>query len=151
MEEEKQNSSEDIFLQFIKKKGLRSTPERQIILRAVLSMNSHFNADELYYSLKRKGESISRATVYRTLPLFQQSGLIRETIRSEGKTSYENALGYEHHDHMVCIRCGKLIEFKVDEIERLQDELCRRYNFSPVDHCLGIRGYCATCQKQKQD
>ena len=109
----------------------------------------HFDADELHDLLKSKGETLSAATIYRTLPLFVQSGIIKETLRARGRARYEHVWGHEHHDHLECVSCGRIIEFKDDELERLQDKVCRTHGFRAVEHRLGIRGYCAACRAKR--
>jgi Fur family ferric uptake transcriptional regulator len=89
---------------------------------------------------------LSSATIYRTLPLFVRSGIIRETLRGKRRSRYEHVWEQEHHDHFECLSCGAIIEFKDDALERLQDRICRRHGFRAVEHRLGIRGYCAACK-----
>ncbi|MCD6413544.1 MAG: transcriptional repressor [Elusimicrobia bacterium] len=137
-----------IFKEFLKGRGLKFTPERKAVLREVFSLHRHFDAETLYQELYRKKVRISRASVYRTLPLLVKSGLIAETLRCQGKTSYEHIYGHGHHDHMLCIGCGKVIEFRSEKIEKLQNEICRRHGFKPVEHRLGIKGYCRECQRK---
>ena len=118
----------DHFRGFLKKNGLAFTSARAAILKGIVASRGHFDADALHEQLKRVGESLSCATVYRTLPLFVQSGIIKETLRSKGRARYEPAWGLE--------------------LERLQDKVCQRHSFRPVEHRLGIRGYCSECGKK---
>lgn len=136
------------FKGYLAHKGLKLTPEREIILKEIFSYHKHFNTEALYEKLRQKGETISLATIYRTLPLLIESDLIRETLRCQGKVSYEHTFGHEHHDHIVCIKCGKVIEFQNSSIKKMRDTLCRKYNFKPVEHRLGIKGYCDKCKKK---
>jgi Fur family ferric uptake transcriptional regulator len=145
------NKAEKKFREHLKREGLKSTPERMVILREVLSAKKHFNADELYESIHRYNEKVSRATVYRTIPLLVECGIIIETLRCQGRVSYERIFGSEHHDHMVCLGCGKIIEFKDDRLEELQTQICERYEFKQVEHRLGIRGYCKECVVKRLD
>jgi Fur family ferric uptake transcriptional regulator len=138
----------DHFRSFLRENGLTLTSARSAIFQGITAFRGHFDADELLDALKRRGESLSAATVYRTLPLFVRSGIIRETLRLRGRSRYEHAWGKEHHDHLQCISCGAVIEFKDDALEKLQDRVCRRHGFRPVEHRLGIRGYCASCDKE---
>ncbi len=130
-------------------KGLRFTPERRVILKEVFSSHKHFDTETLYEKLRQKGENISRATIYRTLPLLIDSGLVKETLHSKDKINYEHIFGHEHHDHMICMKCGRVIEFKDDRIEKLQDALCKKYSFQSREHRLGIKGYCRQCKNRK--
>jgi Fur family transcriptional regulator, ferric uptake regulator len=137
------------FYSFIKGKGFKYTPERNAIIEAISSFAGHFDAEDLCDRLRESDERVSRATVYRSLPLLVQSGIIKETVHSLEKTSYEVVLGKEHHDHLVCIRCGKYIEFRNDEIERLQNKVCSQYGFEPSDHLMSVRGFCEQCRRKK--
>jgi Fur family ferric uptake transcriptional regulator len=136
--------------EYFTKHGLKFTAERRTVLQGIKSLEGHFDADELYELLRRRGEGVSRATVYRTLPLLTKMGVIKETLRGGLKARYEHALGHAHHDHLECISCGKIVEFKVDGIEMLQEKLCRENGFLPVDHELSIRGYCSSCARKRK-
>jgi Fur family transcriptional regulator, ferric uptake regulator len=138
------------FRGYLSERGLPFTATRAAILRGILATREHFDAEALRERLKRRGETLSTATIYRTLPLFVESGIIAETLRERGRARYEPAWGREHHDHLECLRCGRIIEFKDDALERLQESVCRRHRFQPVDHHLGIRGYCAECGKKRR-
>ena len=140
------NIEQSEFRNFLKKRQLKFTSERQVVLKGTFSLHRHFDVDELYDKLRKDGENISRATIYRTLPLLVQCGLITQTFRCEDKVSYEHIFGHQHHDHMLCIKCGKVIEFKNEKIEKLQKEVCKRYGFKAVEHRLGIKGYCKKCR-----
>jgi Fur family ferric uptake transcriptional regulator len=89
---------------------------------------------------------VSRATIYRTLPLLDRCGLIQEVFRVGGRTQYE--VKSEHHDHMLCIRCGRVIEFAEQDIEELQRAVCTRHGFKAVEHRMSIRGICRQCQRR---
>ena len=140
---------EDKFRSYLKEKGLKFTPERETVLREIFSMHRHFDVDSLYLKVRRKDKRLSRATIYRTLPLLVESGLIVETFHCLGKGNYEHIFGHPHHDHMVCIKCNKVIEFRNEKIEKLQEEVCRKYGFKSIEHKLGIKGYCSKCSGGK--
>ncbi|MBN1797165.1 MAG: transcriptional repressor [Spirochaetales bacterium] len=137
-----------VFKNYLVSHGLKYTPERKIVFDAIISFSGHFDADTLYESIRRNKGKLSRATVYRALPHFIATGIVKESLRFEGRTHYEKSLGTEHHDHLVCLGCGKIIEFKDEKIEELQNKVCKKYSFKALDHKLGIRGYCKTCQKK---
>ncbi|MDI6840595.1 MAG: Fur family transcriptional regulator [bacterium] len=139
-------TEEDIFRKYLKQKELKFTPERRAILDEVFSLHDHFDVETIFTRLSQRAEHISRATIYRTLPLLVGSGLIKEVLRAQDRGYYEHTFGHKHHDHMVCLKCGKAIEFKDNRIEKLQDEVCKKYGFKPVEHRLGIRGYCKECR-----
>ena len=134
------------FSDYLRHKNLLCTPQRGIILREVLQCSHHFDADELYERMRKKGETVSRATVYRTLPHLEQCGLLREVFRCQGRAKYERTLG--HHDHMMCVRCGKVVEFRDDRIEKLQEEVCAGHHFEAIEHRMAVRGICRECQQQ---
>ena len=136
------------FEEFLKLKELKYTSERKLILKTIFSFHKHFDVEELFEKLRKQGNNVSRATIYRTIPLLIQSGLITETLHCQDKTSYENIFNKKHHDHLVCINCGKITEFYNEKIEKLQEEVCRQHNFVPVEHRLGIKGYCEDCYKK---
>jgi len=136
------------FEEFLKLKELKYTSERKSIVKAIFSFYKHFDVEELFEKLGKQGDNVSRATIYRTIPLLIQSGLITETLHCQDKASYENIFNKKHHDHLVCINCGKIIEFYNEKIEKLQEEVCEQHNFIPIEHRLGIKGYCEDCYKK---
>ena len=136
------------FSNFLKERGLKFTPERKIILEGVFSLHKHFDTEELYGKLRKQGKHLSRATIYRTLPLLVESDLIRETLRCQGRISYEHIFGHKHHDHMICIKCGRIVEFRSEGIEKFREAICKKYGFKAVEHRLGIKGYCKRCQSK---
>ncbi len=138
--------NKDKFTEFILGKGLKSTRKRNEILDAVLQTHGHFDSDELYIRLKQKGSKVSRASVYRTLPLLVESGFIEEVERVDKHAHYEKVSSDSHHDHMICIKCGKVIEFFSPTLEMLQDEICTKEKFYKVRHSLEIFGYCEQCK-----
>ena len=146
-------TEEEKFEEFLKLKELKYTSERKLILKVIFSFHKHFDVEELFEKLRKQGNNVSRATIYRTIPLLIQSGLITETLHCQDKTSYENIFNKKHHDHLVCINCGKITEFYNEKIEKLQEEVCREHNFVPIEHRLGIKGYCEDCYKglKKED
>jgi Fur family ferric uptake transcriptional regulator len=135
------------FGRYLAGRGLKQTPERRAIVTEVLEIDDHFDPEVLESRLRRKGRRVSRATIYRTLEHLINSGIVRKTsLDLEHKiTFYENTLVREHHEHMICIGCGDVIEFTSEEIERLQDEVCRKHRFKPVRHTHQIVGYCSKC------
>jgi Fur family ferric uptake transcriptional regulator len=136
------------FRSFLKENGLSYTSTREGILGGIAACRGHFDAEDLRDLLRRRGETLSTATIYRALPLFVESGIIKETIGPRGKARYERVWGHEHHDHLECLKCGRVIEFKDDALEMLQDKVCQRHGFAPVEHRLAIKGYCASCRKK---
>lgn len=140
-------SEEEKFKEYLITKKLKFTPERQAILFRVFANHKHFEADELLVDLRNNNLKISKATIYRTLSLLVESGLLREVISGERHAHYEHVYGHEHHDHLVCNNCGKIIEFVEHRIEKLQDEVCKSNKFKPESHRLQIQGLCEDCTK----
>ena len=104
-------NQEGIFRNYLSDKGLKFTPERRLVLEGVLSFSGHFDIDKIYDKLHHKAKEISLATIYRTIPHLINSGLIREVMRCQDHPQYEKVIGFPHHDHLVCIKCGKIFEF----------------------------------------
>ncbi|WP_456463823.1 Fur family transcriptional regulator [Persephonella sp.] len=134
------------FKQVIKSSGLKYTPQREKIFRVILSTKGHFEIEQLVHKIRSKNIDVSRATVYRTLDILKKLGYVNEVIKFKNKTIYEVALK-EHHDHLICRKCGKIIEFHSEEIEKLQNKICKTYQFKPEFHRLEIFGLCKSCQK----
>lgn len=138
-----------VFEEFLRQRGLRFTREREAIVDDVMGRKGHFDPEELYLSLRGKDRRVSRASVYRTLPLMLEAGIVEQVERSDKQTRYERTIGVAHHDHMLCVSCGKVIEFYSEGIERLQDEICRVHGFAGVSHSLEITGYCRRCARSR--
>jgi Fur family ferric uptake transcriptional regulator len=136
-----------VFHDFIAQQGLKSTRQREIILDAFLSSGRHISIEDLYLKLRAKHPSIGYATVYRTLKLFAESGIAREIHFGDGQTRYEPARQGEHHDHLVCTRCGTIEEFENEAIEKLQDEVASERGFLIEKHKLELYGLCPNCRK----
>ncbi len=138
------------FEEYLRKNNLRMTPERRAVLEVVLGREGHFDAEELLEFLRRKHKRVSRATLYRTLEHLRGAGLVKMHRFGRGQALFERIYGRQHHDHMVCDRCGKVIEFVNGEIERLQDEVCALHGFRSTNHVMQIFGICAECQEKKE-
>lgn len=135
----------DSFRTLLTRKGLKFTEERRQLLDEVLLLRAHFDADHLYAITKKKGLRVSRDTVYRTLPLLLECGIVQKSVGDGRRDYFERTGAKGHHDHMVCVSCGKIIEFKSDEIETIQDDLCRRQGFKLLFHDHRLFGHCAQC------
>lgn len=128
---------------------MKFTFERKSIFDEVEKLKDHFDADSLYERFKSQGLRISRDTVYRTIPLLLESGVIQKSV-GEGKREFFEPISQEgHHDHMVCIRCGKFIEFHSEEIEEMQERICKEYGFKLSFHDHRLFGICKGCQGRK--
>lgn len=133
------------FAKYLSRNRLKMTRERRAILAHVQSVRGHFDVDHLLARLRRSGHRVSRATLYRTLPRLVESGLIHKLDMAGGQARYELMVGRHHHDHMICLGCGTILEFESAEVERIQEEVCRRKKFVMTGHTHQIRGYCASC------
>jgi Fur family ferric uptake transcriptional regulator len=136
------------FQDFIQKYNLLWSTERKIIAEQVFDNHFHFTADDLFIQLNKKGKKISRATVYRTLNLLEKSGLLSKIQMQDGKHLYEHIYGHEHHDHLICQKCGKMIEFYSQDIENLQTQIASENGFIMTGHSLKIYGFCAECKNK---
>jgi len=136
------------FREYLGRNNLRLTPERRAVLEVILSREGHFDAEELLRFLRRR-RRVSRATLYRTLDHLREAGLVKVHRFGRGQALYEHVYGRQHHDHMVCNRCGGVTEFVNEEIERLQEEVCRRVGFHSTSHVMEIYGVCRSCSEQE--
>ena len=138
---------EVIFRDYVQSKGLKFTPERQTILNHVFECHGHFEAEELLIDMRKNNKRVSKATIYRTLALLVNSGLLREVIFGEKHAHYEHVYGHEHHEHLVCLGCGKIIEFTDARIEEFQEDVCIENKFKAESHKFQIMGYCEDCKE----
>ncbi len=140
------NPEREIFVSYLKQKGLRNTKQREEILDAFLTSDGHITVEELYHAVTKKDHGIGYATVHRNLNLLRECGLAEEIKIGNQRTKFETPHGQGHHDHLICLKCGRLIEVNDEKIERLQVRLAETNNFTPVRHKLEIYGYCNKCR-----
>ena len=134
------------FQELLKKRGLKLTRERRELLDQVLEQKRHFDSDSLYENIKKKGSRIARDTVYRTIPLLLECGVLQKSVGDGRREYFERTDLKGHHDHMICISCGSVIEFHSAELEELQERLAEEYRFSLIFHDHRLFGRCADCQ-----
>jgi Fur family ferric uptake transcriptional regulator len=151
LSEEEIRTAESIFRAYLHGHQLKFTPERQTLLEEVLSNPEHFEAEQLLISLRQSGKRVAKATIYRTLPLLVDCGIIKQVQFGETLTRYEHTFGQSPHDHMVCLRCRRIIEFDSSEVLRLRDDLARQFGFEALSHRLQISGVCAQCRGASPD
>ena len=120
-------------------KGLRMTEQRRVIARVLSGADDHPDAEELHRRAHALDASISLATVYRTVKLFEDYGIIERHDFRDGRSRYEEATD-DHHDHLIDVRSGQVVEFHSEEIERLQVEIARKLGYKLVDHRLELYG-----------
>ena len=136
----------DIFRKYLERRGLKLTAERRALFDEVFARHEHVEADELLVRLRSKHKKISRATIYRTLELLADSGIVGKLRIGESGYRYERLRAGDHHDHLICKECGRVVEFYEPRIEELQDEVCERYGFILLDHSHQMRGICRQCR-----
>ncbi len=141
-------AAKEKFIDFLERKNLRLTSQRQAIIETVFSTEEHFTAEQLLAWSRERDQSVSRATVYRTLPLLTESGLVREMDFGKDYKFYDpNYAEHPHHSHIICQDCEKIVEFESEKIERLENEISQRLGFSVKSQRLQITG---TCQELKK-
>lgn len=140
------------YREFLAAKGQRLTRERSIIVEEIFSSHEHFDADTLIERLaQNRGEKrVSRSTIYRSLNLLEEAGLIRKVARQEDREIFEHDYGYPQHDHLVCRKCGTLIEFHNDAINEVLAEIARQRGFRIDGHRLEVQGLCDACCRPPQ-
>jgi len=132
----------------LESKNLRLTAQRRAIIDTVFNTEEHFTAEQLLGWARQKDRSVSRATVYRTLPLLTQSGLVREMDFGKDYKFYDpNYADHPHHSHIICGDCEKIVEFESEKIERLECEISQKLGFSVKTQRLQITGACQTMKK----
>jgi Fur family ferric uptake transcriptional regulator len=137
------------FEKYLLSQGLRLTSQRQLIARSFFDEKGHISAEDLYRAVRKKAPAIGFTTVYRTLKLLTEAGIA--TGKNFGKASalFETKTQSAHHDHLVCTRCGRIIEFVNEHIEQLQKSVAERHGFTMTDHSLEIYGICGECRKEE--
>ena len=132
---------------YMTERGLKSTRQRSLIIDTFFETPGHLSVEELWAKVRKLDVRVSVATVYRTMKLLAESGLAHSRNFGDGQTRYEQALGRHHHDHLICTRCGKIIEFENDRIETLQDVIARKHGFQVTSHKMELYGVCKECQR----
>ena len=135
------------FEQALRERGLRSTSQRDDIARVFFGAEGHLSIEELYRAVKRVNPRVGYATVYRTLKLLKECGLAAERHFDDGQARYEAAEEAQHHDHIICERCGKIVEFASQELEKLQERIGRFLGFVVGRHRMELYGICADCRE----
>lgn len=128
------------------KRGLRSTDQRRLIVETFFQAAHHISIEELLAEVRQKDSRVGYATVYRTLKLLTECGVAFERKFGDGLTRYELADESSHHDHLICVECGKIIEFEEPKIEELQERIAARHGFILKTHKHEMYGTCADCQ-----
>ena len=144
------------FMAFLERQRLRVTAQRQVIIDTVFGTEEHFTADQLLAWARERDRSVSRATVYRTLPLLTESGLVREMDFGKDYKFYDpNYAKHPHHNHIICQDCDKIVEFESEKLKRLESEITQRLGFAAQSYRLQISARCeelksrGTCAKKE--
>lgn len=141
-------SPEEKFREFLEIRGEKLTEPRRILIRHIFDSHKHFDADELVADLREAGRRVSRSTVYRTLRLLVEAGLLRE-LRLTNRSAYEHDYGYPSHDHLHCTECNTIIEFRNEEIQKLREAISQEHGFRSSGHRFVISGVCSTCSRAR--
>ena len=137
------------FKEHLRLQRLKSTTQRDTIVRAFLETQRHVSVEELYAEVRRRNPRIGYATVYRTMKLLTECGVAAERHFRDGEARYESA-EKKHHDHLICERCGKIVEFNSEELEKLQERIARFLGFVVSRHRMELYGICAECREGRQ-
>jgi Fur family ferric uptake transcriptional regulator len=135
---------------YMAKKGLRSTDQRRLIVETFFRGGSHVSIEELLTQVRAKDARVGYATVYRTLKLLTECGVANERRFGDGLTRYELADDATHHDHLICVECGDIVEFEEPRIEALQEKVARKYGFELRSHKHELYGVCPRCRAKRR-
>ena len=128
------NKPNQIFLETLRKAGLRFTQQRQAVWNEIQKSHEHRDAEEIYISIRNSGSKVSRATVYRTIDVLVNNRLLRKMDMGDGRNRFEPRLDDKHHDHIICLETGDIIEFYSDELEKLQETIAKDHGYELVRH-----------------
>jgi Fur family transcriptional regulator, ferric uptake regulator len=144
---EESASRDEVLSRYMAERGLKSTRQRSLIIDTFFGEGGHLSVEELWAKVRQQDNRVSVATVYRTMKLLSECGLAHARNFGDGQTRYEAAVGKHHHDHLICTRCGTIIEFENDRIEAMQDAVARKHGFRVTSHKMELYGLCRACQR----
>ncbi len=147
------NEVKEVFRDYLKEKKHRQTPERFMVLEEIYKADGHFDADDMYFRMKNSGYRVSRATVYNTLDLLVESGLVQRHQFGQNQSFYERAYAYRQHDHVICNECGEVLEFCDPRIQEIKSMVEKLHDFNINSHSLHFYGTCSdveSCSKRKE-
>jgi Fur family transcriptional regulator, ferric uptake regulator len=139
-----------IFSTHLENSGFRKTPERFAIIEEIYKRHDHFDAEALYIHMKTQNYRVSRATVYNTLELLVNCDLVKKHQFGKNLAQYEKSYGFKQHDHVICAKCSKVVEFCDPRVQQIKSMIGELLNFQITHHSLNLYGICGTCQLQKE-
>lgn len=139
------------FIEYIRSRGMRVTPERMALLEEIYRQHGHIDAEQILDGLREAGSKVSRATVYRNLDLLVECGLVQRQRLGRNRFLYEHVHAGQKHDHLACRDCGRVVEFVSASIRAMLDEICRAHGFSRDDRQLQILGLCSACAETRTE
>lgn len=134
------------FKKVLKDENLKLTPQRVEVFKEVCNSEEHREAEEIYLALRKRDINVSRSTVYRTMDILYKYDLVQRMDIGDGKWRYEHWLNCHQHDHLICIRCGTIVEFINTQIEGIQKDVAEKFNYQLVRHVHQLFGLCKQCQ-----
>ncbi len=136
------------FQKYVTESGLKNTMQRARIVELFMGSKGHLSTEEVYDIVRKVDSSVGQSTVYRTMKLLCESGLANEVHLGDGVARYEPA-HEEHHDHLVCEKCGKTVEILSKKMEKMQENIAKKHGFVPTSHTMCLYGVCADCRKKR--
>ncbi|MEE9166892.1 MAG: transcriptional repressor [Candidatus Neomarinimicrobiota bacterium] len=133
------------FKSALREEKLRFTPQRYEVFKEVCASKEHREADEIFAALRNRDVHVSRATVYRTMDILLKHDFVQRMNIGDGRWRYEHWLDCSHHDHLICVKCGRIVEFLSSEIEELQEKICSEFNYELLRHVHQLFGVCEEC------
>jgi Fur family ferric uptake transcriptional regulator len=146
-EQSHERDKERVLSRYMAQHGLKSTRQRSLIIDTFFTSGGHLSVEDVWNKVRKLDARVSVATVYRTMKLLSDCGLAHARNFGDGQTRYEAAAGRNHHDHLICTRCGTIVEFENDRIEQLQEAVARKHGFTVKSHKMELYGLCRDCQR----
>lgn len=137
------------FEKFLKKRNLKLTRTRLEILKLINDTDSHFNIDELHFQIQKRQNKVSRASLYRNINYFVEAGIIKKSLRCLDKDHYEKISECPNHIHLLCLKCGIIIEEPSDTFQSLLKRISKKHNFQLDDYTIGLKGLCIKCREPR--
>lgn len=139
----------ELFYAYLRQNGLKKTYQKDLILETFLSTEGHLSVEDIYSLVRKKDKKVGVVTVFRTLKSLVACGIAREITLGDGLTRFEHSYHHPHHHHIICTECHRAIEYVSPELEKIQDEIIRKYQFRPIAYRFQTYGICADCQAKQ--